>query len=73
MPCALLNGPKREPLLADRHNLPMSVTPRVLLTRHDRSSIADVPVTLCWLHPVLRTTTDYPCGRFAAHAAADCR
>ena len=73
MPCVLLTGLDREPLLADPHNLPMSVTPRLLLTGHDGSSIAGVPVTLCWLHPVLRMATDYPCGRFAAPAAADCR
>jgi len=32
MPCALLTGLDHELLLADPHNLPMSGTPRVLLT-----------------------------------------
>jgi len=35
MPCALLTGLDHELLLADPHNLPMSGTPRVLLTGHD--------------------------------------
>jgi len=30
--------------------------PRVLLTGHDRSSLAGVPMTLVWLHPMLRMT-----------------
>jgi hypothetical protein len=47
MPCVLLTGLDRERLLADRHNLSLSGTPRLLLTGHDGSSIAGVPVTLC--------------------------
>ena len=47
MPCALLTGLDHEPLLAGSHNLPLSVTPRVLLTGHDGSSIAGVPLPYC--------------------------